>query len=365
MAGHEGVTEPGNAQHADAGHHATLEDAGISDLAELNLAEDGDEAANEEHQAHNGSVTADNHMLDKADSRRNSGGIEHNREHADQEDRDRALGKRLESLVHAGSIRSLDEALGQTFLVDRVRVEIHILDVAHHEGGEHAANERRQKPDAEQRGVAPAEGFQNAAHVNHGSGHRGSGNSDLGSDHSDGQRADRTDVLFLGDFDDNRDHGESGVAGASEDREDIRHDRSEIVDVLRIVSQNPFSNLNEVIKAARELHCGNSRDHGRNNQNHVPGDVARLHAEKQAEHENAGAASIADTNTAQTDADENCAEQDDDLQNHHDTHLFSLFIRSSSGIPVPLKLFLLRPDCCRAKYFSGFLKRIPWSGKTG
>ena len=57
--------------------------------------------------------------------------------------------------------------------------------------------------------------------------------------------------------------------------------RKQIVDVLGVSTQNTFGDLHEVVKTTSELHGGNRGDHGRDDQDHVPGNVTRLHAEAQ------------------------------------------------------------------------------------
>ena len=90
--------------------------------------------------------------------------------------------------------------------------------------------------------------------------------------------------------------------------------------MLRVGTKNTFSDLNEIVEAARQLHGRNSRDHGRNDEDHVPGNVARLHTEAQTQNENTGAAGVTDADAAQTHTDEDGAEQDNELQNEHDIH---------------------------------------------
>ena len=105
-----------------------------------------------------------------------------------------------------------------------------------------------------------------------------------------------------------------------ENRQHIGHDRSEVVDVLRVAAQDAFSDLNQIVQAAGELHRRNSGDHRCDDQNHVPRNVARLHTENQTKYENAGAAGITDADAAQANTEEDRAQKDDDLENEHDIH---------------------------------------------
>ena len=250
VTGDERVTEPGNAQHAHASDHTALEDGAAGNFVNLDLAHNCDQGTDRQHDAHNGSVTADDNRRDDTNSRGNGGGIQHHSDNADQEDPNRLL-SRSGDFAMGSALRSLHEALSQTILVNRVGVQVHVLDQGHDKSRHHAASERRHNPDTEQGRVAPAERFQNASHVNNGSRHRRSRNSDLGRDHSDGQRANRLNALFLSHFNDNRDHGESRVTRTSENRQHIGNDRSQVVDVLRIATKNVFSDMNQVVETAK------------------------------------------------------------------------------------------------------------------
>ena len=107
------------------------------------------------------------------------------------------------------------------------------------------------------------------------------------------------------------------MAGTGEDRQNIGDDRGEVVDVLRIAAQDPFGNLNEVVKAARKLHGGDGCDHRCDDQNHVPRNVTRLHAEAQTEDQDAGAAGITDTDAAEAHTDIDCAQKHNNLKDDH------------------------------------------------
>ena len=158
MARNEGVAQPGHAQHADDSNHTGLEDGLVSDFTEFDLTEDRDAGTNQEHQGHDSSVTRNDNRLDEANGRGDSGSVEHNSQHTNQEDHHRALSIR-EQLLFRRRDGSLDQTLGQTILVDRVRVEVHVRDEAHHESRQHTASKRRNQPNAEQYRVGPAEAF--------------------------------------------------------------------------------------------------------------------------------------------------------------------------------------------------------------
>lgn len=141
----------------------------------------------------------------------------------------------------------------------------------------------------------------------------------------DGKRNDRLDVLFLSDFNDNRNHRESRVARTGEDCQHIGDGRRKVVDVFRIATQDAFCNLNEIVQTAGQLHRGNSRNHRRDDQDHIPGNRTRFHAEADAQDKYAQTAGVADTDTAQTDTQEDGAEQHDNLKNQHNIHSPSRF----------------------------------------
>ena len=277
MTGNECITEPCNTENADTGNHTGFENGCGSDVAEFDLAEDRDESTDSKHQAHDGCVTCNDNRFDQADSRRNSGCVADDCDNANEEDPNGKLGRGSDfDFLHAD--RRLNETFFKTFLINLRGAEVHLAEHRHDESGDHAAEESGNKPNSDQSRIAPAERFENAGHVNNGSGNRRSSNSDLRRDHSDRERNARADVLAFSNFNDNRDHRESGVTCTSENRQNIGNQRSQIVDVFRILVENLFSDVNEVVQAACELHGGNGRDHGCNDQDHVPRNVTRLHA---------------------------------------------------------------------------------------
>lgn len=253
VTSNERVTEPCNTQHANASNHTALENGAGSDVVNVDLAHNGDQRTDRQHDAHNSGVTTNDNRVNDTNSRRNGGSVQHNSDNANQEDPNRLLSRGGDFMVRS-ALRSLNQALSQTILVNRVAVQIHILDQGHNKSRDHAASERRHNPDTEQGRIAPAERFENAGHVNNSGGHRRSRNSDLRRNHGDRQRAHRLNVLFLSHFNDNRDHRESGVTGTSEDRQHIGNDRGQVVNVLRIATKNVFSDLNQVVETASQLH---------------------------------------------------------------------------------------------------------------
>ena len=101
----------------------------------------------------------------------------------------------------------------------------------------------------------------------------------------------------------------------SEDRQHIGNDRSQVVDVLRVATQNAFCDLNQVVETAGQLHSRNSSDHGHDDQDHIPGNRTRLHAANETQNQHADTTGVANTNAAQTDTEEDGRKQDDNLQN--------------------------------------------------
>ena len=110
------------------------------------------------------------------------------------------------------------------------------------------------------------------------------------------------------------------MACTCENCQDISNNRSEVINVFRVLVENFLSNVNKILKTACKLHCRNSSNYRSDDQDHVPRDVARLHAQTKTENQHACAARITDTDAAQPHADEDRAQEDDDLKNNHDTH---------------------------------------------
>ena len=111
------------------------------------------------------------------------------------------------------------------------------------------------------------------------------------------------------------------MARAGEERKHIGHDRSEIVDLLRVATEDAFSDANEVVETAGELHGSNSGNHGSDDENHVPGHITRLHAKAKAEDENAGAADVANADAAKADTEEDRGENDHELEKGDEVHI--------------------------------------------
>ena len=105
------------------------------------------------------------------------------------------------------------------------------------------------------------------------------------------------------------------MTGTSEDRQHIGNDRGQVVNVLRIATKNVFSDLNQVVETASQLHSRNSSDHGHDDQDHIPGNRTRRHAANETQDQHADTAGVADTNAAQTDAKEDGGQKDDNLKN--------------------------------------------------
>ena len=128
VAGNERVTEPGNAQHANASNHTALEDGAAGDFVNLDLAHNRDQRTDRQHDAHNGGVTTNDNRIDDTNSRRNGRSVQHHSDNANQED-PHGLLSRSGNFAMRSALRSLHEALSQTILVNRVAVQIHWIKV--------------------------------------------------------------------------------------------------------------------------------------------------------------------------------------------------------------------------------------------
>ena len=166
--------------------------------------------------------------------------------------------------------------------------------------------------------------------------------SDLGSDYRDRKRNGRTNVFAFSYFHNNRNHRESRMACTGKDCQDIRNNRSEVVNVFWVLVENFLSNVDQIVKTARELHYRDSSDHGSDDQDHIPGDVARFHAKAKTENENASTTGVTNPDSAKTNTNEDRAQQDNDLKNNHDIHSFSLINLGQRKV-IGRGRYILRP----------------------
>jgi hypothetical protein len=70
-------------------------------------------------------------------------------------------------------------------------------------------------------------------------------------------------------------------------------------DVFGVTSQNPFSDLHEVIQAPCLLHCGDSRNHSHDDKDDIERNVARFQAEHNTQNKHSETAGISYPDTAE------------------------------------------------------------------
>lgn len=130
----EGISKPGDAEHADAGAHPGLKGAGIQHFAGIDLTGDANQRGDGQHEDYDRFVTRQYRVLDQADGVADGCSVEHDRDDADEEQQDGAFSMRLqfEDLTAAQA----HFPFCQPFLVDRVVFQLAAEEVTDH-GGQH------------------------------------------------------------------------------------------------------------------------------------------------------------------------------------------------------------------------------------
>ena len=315
--------KPHDTKNHDEGFITTSEDGGVLDLRERNLTAPNHDQASHEHRD-NDDVTGTERMTDLRLEEKH----ENDEDHGEKEDDHRGLSTSRKRLFLIFSGRHLDETLSHAFLEDRILSEFNTL-----EGGNQGSNSRAEESGRHDDHKSLAKGnahrFNNNPHSGRSSGNRGSRNSDLGSDHSTGQRLGRTNAVLLSNFLDNVKNGHGGVASTGENGQHERDERSKHVDVLRIAAKQVTGNTNEVIHTTSDVHHGASEDHGHDDEDHVDRDKTRLHAETEDGNSHTETAGHTDANAAELSSINNAREEQCEMYPYHNGNSFGHKIRLS------------------------------------
>ena len=302
MRFNEGISQPGDAEDADAGAHPGLKGAGVEHFAGVDFAGDANQGGDGQHKYHDRLVTRQHRVLNQADGIADGRGVEHHRHDADQKQQDRAFGVRLQ-LKYLAAAQS-DFPLGQPLLVNRIVFQFAAEEVAD-DSGEHHRQQRDRNTDGQQRQIANAQRFKDSCEKDHCGGNGRGGDRYLGGHHRNRQWTRRTNALLFGNFGDHRQRGEGGMAGASEHGHKPGHQRGKEGNVLRVAAQHPFGEADQVIHPAGDLHGGDSGNHRHNDFNNVEGDRTRFNLKNKRQDKDAKATGKADTDAAEPGAEIN------------------------------------------------------------
>ena len=320
VVGDEGVRHPGDPEERDHRDHPRLEDRRGRDVAGLHVREEQDQSGCGEHEHLN--QRRHRHRLDAAalcgDRRPQS--LE-DTEHADREDARQEDGDAALRVGHqhdlTGRCRRLDLAGGKAALVFDVVVQIFAVAVheqRHHEDADDAGRDRDQQHVDD---VVVVD-LDERQHGRHRGRDRARGDPEGRGDGRAGECALRPDLVRVGELVDHRDQGEERVAGAREDRQQIRDVRREEVQRLRSCAQRITSDLHHVVDAARRLHRGGRRDHGNDDQHRADRRLAWIQPEQEDEHQGADATPEPEPDAAGAHAEGDEADHDGALERDQD-----------------------------------------------
>ena len=177
----------------------------------------------------------------------------------------------------------------------------------------------------------------------HRSGNRRTGNAHLRRDGSHATRALRTDSLLEGDIANDRHQRIDHVTRTHEHREEERAERRQNGDVIRVLAQQPFRQLDQPIHTARRLQDTRTRDRRDNDVDNIGRGLSRLHAKTEHENRKADSRNRAERKAPVTRPHVKCKEHNQQLNNHEchgDLLLLCSYIRSSASRNRP-SIFLL------------------------
>ncbi len=96
MRFNEGISQPGDAEDADAGAHPGLKGAGVEHFAGVDFTGDANQGGDGQHKYHDRLVTRQHRVLNQADGIADGRGVEHHRHDADQKQQNGTFGVRLQ-----------------------------------------------------------------------------------------------------------------------------------------------------------------------------------------------------------------------------------------------------------------------------
>lgn len=126
-------------------------------------------------------------------------------------------------------------------------------------------------------------------------------------------------MAFLRHLRDHREGGEGYISGAAEKGHEIGDDRGIEADAFRMTTQQPFAHLHQQIHATGSLHGRNSRDDGKDDAQHIPGNTGGGidRRAQHAEHDHSGSTGKGDAQAAQTGTQHDEDEYDCQLNEQH------------------------------------------------
>ena len=247
----EGVCHPRDTEDGEHGGHTGFEDRGRGDLLVVDLAEDEDDGAGDEHdhlddQVH-GQLLQLAVLAREGWAQNVEGAEDDDNGDSGEEDDNGVLGGSREDLTEQRVASRLDGLceLRILHLLLESLVLVEVLAAAQGpQGGEDNTAQRGRHGDHEDlrdgvrdtgnTGVLRDDGGER----HRGDGHRRRGNTHLSRRRGDSHRALRANALLQGDVLDDREHGVDDVAGTAEHGEEPRGERGENGDALGVSAQD-------------------------------------------------------------------------------------------------------------------------------
>lgn len=297
-------SEPADTENNDERFVTALEDGGVLDLAEFDVAEPVHQHGDEQH-CDNNDVTGAECVADVLLEEEHSND-EYNGQEEDNNGELSTLGERSIAFFLGGHG---DETGLQASLEDRVLFKVDTL-----EGGDQSSNssteETCREDNSESLTEGNAHGFNNDVHGGCSSGDRGCRNSDLGSNNSGCKRLRRTNAVLLSNFLNNVQDGHCCEASTGQDCQEEGESRSENVDVLRICTKNVTCNADHVVHTAGNVHNGAGEQNAHNDEDNVERHCTRGNTESEYGNSHTEAAGHTDADTAElSGVDDACEEQ--------------------------------------------------------
>ena len=249
---YEGITQPCNTQDTNTGAHTGFEGARVQDGVSFNAADDRGQRRDAQHDDQDCVGGVHQRFSDQAKAWAVDDGVYNYANHAQQEQPNG--GFRASFDFNLSFTAQFNQAFFQTLTINRVVRQFGVEQCGDQEGHHQNGQQGGRNDHGQQVNVADAMTFHDGRHVNHGCGDWRSRNRNLCRNHCGRERTARLDTLFLRNFSDNRQRCQRDVASTGKDSQEIGHDRCKDRDVFRVLTQQFFSLMNQIVQTTCNLH---------------------------------------------------------------------------------------------------------------
>ena len=287
MSGEHRVSHPGHTVHSHDSHGTGAEHAVLGNVSSLHVTEDHHQGTSSQHEH----LDSQRHGAAFRTQLREHTEDGNDNDHADEQEQREPLllGKHFADQGRRVTVHILLHfRIGNQFLEFFVLVEVLTTEPREQTDEEHTdgTTRDRDREEVNETEVLAVNGvtFHQSDHGDGSHSSRRADHAHLRADGRSSHRTFRTDTVLNSHVIDNRQHRVNNVAGTAENREEPADVRSEEADVLRVLTQNLFCDLQKAIKTAGSLQRCRTAHHGQNRQNNINGGFARFQAE--AENQN-------------------------------------------------------------------------------